>query len=84
MRFSPVLLLAPLVTACASLEPETETLTLYCYATLADPACYLAPDADREGRLIAVTEVPATPELQLLRTAAERRALLAEARRELR
>lgn len=71
MRFSPVLLVAVLVTACAS--PEPETVTLYCYATLADPACYLTPDADREGRLIAVTEVPATPELQLRRAAAELR-----------
>lgn len=73
MRLSPVLLCCLLITACA--QParhlaEPETITLYCYRTLAEPACYVTPDTGREGRLIAVTEVPATAELRLRQQAA--------------
>ena len=65
-----------LVTACGMLTlagcatPDApSTLSLYCYRTLADVACYLAPDPGREGRIVAVTRVPLTPELELRRAA---------------
>ena len=38
---------------------------LYCYETLADAACYGAPDAWRGNRLLAVVEVPITAEIAL-------------------
>jgi uncharacterized lipoprotein YmbA len=43
----------------------SETVTLYCYETLADSACYGAPDAGRGNRLLAVVEVPVTAEIAL-------------------
>ena len=42
-----------------------ETVTLYCYETLADAACYGAPDPDRGNRLLAVVDVPVTREVAL-------------------
>jgi hypothetical protein len=49
--------------ACGLGEPEK--VTLYCYETLADAACYGAPDPGRGNRLLAVVEVPVTPEVAL-------------------
>ena len=49
--------------ACGSSGPET--VTLYCYETLADAACYGAPDPGRGNRLLAVVEVPVTAEIAL-------------------
>lgn len=69
MRLSPVLLPCLLVTACAPAEPAPATVTLYCYRTLADTACYLRPDRGREGRLLGVVAVAATPELRLRQAA---------------
>ena len=47
--------------ACGRGGPET--VTLYCYETLADAACYGAPDPGRGNRLLAVVDVPVTPEV---------------------
>lgn len=44
---------------------EPESVTVYCYETLADPACYFAPDPGHGNRLLAVMEVPLTPEIRL-------------------
>jgi hypothetical protein len=52
-----------LLAACGFGGPET--VTLYCYETLADAACYGAPDPGRGNRLLAVVEVPVTPEVAL-------------------
>ena len=41
------------------------TVMLYCYETLADAACYGAPDPGRGNRLLAVVAVPVTPEIAL-------------------
>ena len=49
-----------LVAACSR---GPETVTLYCYETLADSACYLEPDAGRGNRLLAVVDVPLTREI---------------------
>lgn len=49
--------------ACGRGGPET--VTLYCYETLADAACYGEPDPLRGNRLLAVIEVPVTPEIAL-------------------
>jgi len=49
--------------ACGRGGPET--MTLYCYETLADAACYGAPDPGRGNRLLAVVDVPVTPEVAL-------------------
>ena len=48
---------------CGQAVPAT--VTLYCYETLADAACRGAPDPGRGNRLLAVVEVPLTPELAL-------------------
>lgn len=42
-----------------------ELVTLYCYETLADSACYVEPDQGRGNRLLAVVDVPLTRELAL-------------------
>ena len=44
------------------------TVTLYCYETLADPGCYLLPDPGRGNRLLAVVDVPWSPEIALIET----------------
>ncbi len=49
--------------ACSFGGPET--VTLYCYETLADAACYGEPDPGRGNRLLAVVEVPVTAEIAL-------------------
>lgn len=61
MRLAFVLPLL-LVAACGS---GSETVTLYCYQTLADSACYFEPDPGRGNRLLAVVDVPLTRELAL-------------------
>jgi hypothetical protein len=43
-----------------------QTVTLYCYETLADPACYLLPDRGRGNRLLGVADVPLTREIALI------------------
>ena len=43
-----------------------DTVTLYCYETLADSACYLEPETGRGNRLLAVVDVTVTPEIALL------------------
>ncbi|HRY27311.1 MAG: hypothetical protein H6852_09675 [Geminicoccaceae bacterium] len=48
--------------ACSS---EPETVTVYCYETLADSACYFEPDPGHGNRLLAVMEVKLTPEVRL-------------------
>lgn len=64
MRQLPALVGLPLlVTACGWGEPAA--VTLYCYETLADAACYLEPDTGRGNRLLAVVDVPLTPEIAL-------------------
>ncbi len=60
-----MLLLSGLVLAGCSRGPEM--VTLYCYETLADSACYFAPDPGRENRLLAVVDVKLTPELAIRR-----------------
>lgn len=52
-----------LVAACGR---APETVTLYCYQTLADSACYLDPDDGRGNRLLAVVDVPLTREIALI------------------
>ena len=47
--------------ACGRGQPPT--VTLYCYETLADAACYAEPDPGRGNRLLAVVEVPVTAEI---------------------
>jgi hypothetical protein len=49
--------------ACSS---EPDTITVYCYETLADPACYLLPDRGRGNRLLGVADVPLTREIALI------------------
>jgi uncharacterized lipoprotein YmbA len=60
-RLLPFCLLA--LAACGG---GRDTVTLYCYETLADSACYLEPDIGRGNRLLAVVEVKVTPEIALL------------------
>ncbi|MEZ5906710.1 MAG: hypothetical protein R3C69_16985 [Geminicoccaceae bacterium] len=50
------------VVGCSS---GPETITVYCYETLADSACYFEPDPGHGNRLLAVMEVPLTPEIRL-------------------
>ncbi len=59
----PALLLACLLVAACSRGPAM--MTLNCYETLADSACYAEPDPGRGNRLLAVVEVPLTAELAL-------------------
>jgi hypothetical protein len=58
--------LLALVGCTAADDPgEPVAVTLYCYETLADAACYGAPDAGRGNRLLAVVDVPVTREVAL-------------------
>ncbi len=57
----------------AACSGEPDTLEVYCYETLADSACYLTPDPGRANRLLAVMEVPLTPEIKLRAGAAPER-----------
>jgi len=58
--------LLALVGCAAADDPvRPETVTVYCYETLADAACYGEPDAGRGNRLLAVLDVPVTPEVAL-------------------
>ena len=41
-------------------------VTLYCYQTLADPGCYLAPDPGRGNTLLGIVDVPWTREIALI------------------
>ena len=63
MRLALVVFSLLLVTACGR---GPETVTLYCYETLADSACYLEPDPRRGNRLLVVVDVPLTRELALI------------------
>ena len=58
------------LTACSG---GPETVEVYCYETLADSACYFEPDPDRANRLLAIMEVPLTPEIELRAGAAPER-----------
>jgi uncharacterized lipoprotein YmbA len=60
-RLLPFCLLA--LAACGG---GPDTVTLYCYETLADSACYLEPEVGRGNRLLAVVDVTVTPEIALL------------------
>lgn len=60
-----VLLCCGLLVLVACGRGGPETVTLYCYETLADAACYGAPDPGRGNRLLAVVDVPVTPEVAL-------------------
>jgi hypothetical protein len=57
----PALVLACLFVAACSRGPAM--VTLYCYETLADSACYAEPDPGRGNRLLAVVDVPLTATL---------------------
>jgi hypothetical protein len=60
-----------LLAGCASVQ---EPVPVFCYRTLADIACYEAPDPGREGRLVGVhlldPDDPALLARQLSRMAA--------------
>lgn len=60
MRLALVVFSLLLVAACSR---GPKMVTLYCYETLADSACYLEPDAGRGNRLLAVVDVPLTREI---------------------
>ena len=46
--------------ACAA-APDDLPVVAYCYQTLADVACYLAPDVGREGTFTGRPNTPACP-----------------------
>ena len=52
--------------ACGGGKPET--ITVYCYETLADSACYFEPDPGRGNRLLGVVDIPYTREIELRAT----------------